>query len=242
MGDHWTPVEVTESKALSVSSAGFRYDQLFKLLFSDGQYRRPPAMDVRGSPPGQWRLVARSMAGGQGKTEGYYERNDIRISPATARSLFGGAQRKDLAELAKAQMDEINEVERALRFGVAVVASGGKNGRDLSKADRAYAGPYLRRLDSLADSLFFSALECRFSAGGEEERMAERTRFAQTLIDAADRLLNEASGDVPCTAIRRHRARARASSAFWGRLQGGNSVFADQPDIFARAREVPHAE
>ena len=242
VGDHWTPVEVTESKALSVSSAGFRYDQLFKLLFSDGQYRRPPAMDVRGSPPGQWRLVARSMAGGQGKTEGYYERNDIRISPATARSLFGGAQRKDLAELAKAQMDEINEVERALRFGVAVVASGGKNGRDLSKADRAYAGPYLRRLDSLADSLFFSALECRFSAGGEEERMAERTRFAQTLIDAADRLLNEASGDVPCTGIRRHRARARAASAFWGRLQGGNSIFADQPDIFARAREVPHAE
>ena len=241
VGDHWTPVEVADGKALSVSSAGFRYDQLFKLLFGEG-FRRPPAMDVRGSPPGQWRLVARSMAGGQGKTEGYYERNDIRISSATARPLFGGARRKDLADLAKEQMDEIKEVARALRFGVAVAASGGKNGRDLSKADRAYAGPYLRRLDGLADSLFFSALERRFSAGGEEKRMAERTRFARTLIDAGGQLLDEASGDVPCTAIRRHRARARASSAYWGRLRGGNSVFADQPEIFSRAREVPHAE
>ena len=242
VGDHWTPVEATEVKALSVSSAGFRYDQLFKLLFTDGQFRRPPAMDVRGSPPGQWRLVARSMAGGQGKTEGYYERNDIRVSPATARSLFGGARRKDLAELAKAQMDEINEVERALRFGVAIAASGGKNGSDLTKADRAYAGPYLRRLDGLADSLFFSALERRFSANGEDKRMAERTRFTRTLIQAGDRLLDEASGDVPCTAIRRHRARARASSAYWGRLRRGNSVFADQPEIFTNAREVRHAE
>ena len=242
VGDHWTPVERAEVKALSVSSAGFRYDQLFKLLFGEEQFRRPPAMDVRGSPPGQWRLVARSMAGGQGKTEGYYERNDIRVSPATARSLFGGTRKKALADLAKAQMDEIKEVERALRFGVAVAASGGKAGSDVSKADRAYAGPYLRRLDYVADSLFFSALESRFSADGEEKRLAERNRFAKTLIHAGDRLLDEATGDVPCTAIRRHRARARASSAYWGRLRGGNSVFADQPEIFTSAREVRHAE
>ena len=242
LGDHWTPVERTEVKALSVSSAGFRYDQLFKLLFSDGQFRQPPAMDVRGSPPGQWRLVARSMAGGQGKTEGYYERNDIRVSSATARSIFRGARRKDLAGLAKEQMGEINEVERALRFGVAVATSGGKNGSDLTKANRAYAGPYVRRLDGLADWLFFSALQRRFSADGEEQRTAERIRFAQTLIHAGSRLLDEASGDVPCTAIHRHRARAQASRAYWGRLRGGNSVFADQPEIFANAREVRHAE
>ena len=243
VGDHWTPVETTEVKALSVSSAGFRYDQLFKLLFNDGQFRQPPAMDVRGAPPGRrWRLVARSMAGGQGKTEGYYERNDIRVSPATARSLFGGARREDLAELAKAHMAEINEVESALRFGVAIAASGGKNASDLTKTDRAYAGPYLRRLDAAADSLFFSALERRFSADGEEKQLKERNRFARTLIHAGDRLLNEAAGDVPCTAILRHRARARASSAYWGRLRGANSVFADQPEIFTSAREVRHAE
>lgn len=71
VGDHWTPVERTEVKARSASSAGFRYDRLFRPLFSNGQFRQPPAMDVRGSPPGRWRLVARSMAGGQGKSEGY---------------------------------------------------------------------------------------------------------------------------------------------------------------------------
>ena len=128
LGDHWTPVERTEVKALSVSSAGFRYDQLFKLLFSDGQFRQPPAMDIRGSPPGQWRLVARSMAGGQGKTEGYHERNDIRVSSATARSIFGGARRKDLADLAKEleprQVENNSVVNAFFAFPLQTLAAG----------------------------------------------------------------------------------------------------------------------
>ena len=52
------------------------------------------------------------------------------------------------------------------------------------------------------------------------------------MIAVAETLLHEAVTAVPCPAIRRHRARARATSAFWGRLRRPQSVFSDQPEIF----------
>ena len=52
------------------------------------------------------------------------------------------------------------------------------------------------------------------------------------MIDAARALLRQAVETVPCSAVRRHRARARAFSAFNGRLHGPRSVFSDQPEIF----------
>ena len=67
-----------------------------------------------------------------------------------------------------------------------------------------------------------------------------RAEFARDLIAAAEKLLNEAVDTVPCPAVRRHRARARAINAFWGRLRRTQSVFSDQPDIFV-AKEANNA-
>ena len=131
-------------------------------------------------------------------------------------------------------MDEIREVNDALRFGIATAASGGKPADELTKADRAHADRYSRRLDATADAQFFTALERRFSASNEGERAASRAAFARAMIDAAEQLLDNAIEAVPCTAIHRYRARARAESAFRGRLRRAKSVFSDQPEIFDR--------
>ena len=232
VGDFWTPVNREDGKALSLSPATLRYDRLFKLIFDEAAFKRPPAMKVDSTEQGRWRLVARGVAGGQGKTEGYYERSDIAFQPRTVRALFRKEQRNELARIAKAQMDEIREVNEALRFGVATAASGGKEATDLTRADRKHADPYSRRLDTIADACFFADLEARFLAADEAEKAICRASFARTLIDAAERLLDEAIDTVPCTSIHRHRARARGVSAFWGRLRRTRSVFSDQPEIF----------
>ena len=229
LGDFWTPVNKKDGKALSLSHIGFRYDRLYNLIFNEADFLHPPAMRVDTTQPGRWRLVARGVVGGQGKTEGYHERSDISFDRATVSALFGSAQRDKLAQIAKAQIEEIREVEKALRFGVAVAASGGKAPSDLTKTDRAFANPYARRLDATADAGFFAALENRFLAA---DRKDSRATFARRMIAAAEKLLNEATDTVPCPAIRRHRARARATSAFWGRLRRPQSVFSDQPNIF----------
>ncbi len=245
VGDHWTPVDVKDEKALSVSRVGFRYDRLAKLVLDEKAFRHPRAMTVDASKGGSWRLVARAVAAGQGKTEGYHERTDIVFNPVVTRSLLGGGGGRDtLDSLANAQIDEIKEVVAALRFGIAIAASGGKDATALGKADREMAYPYLRRLDGVADAHFFGSLQERFQslrtlseAGPYEQQAAARRAFARRLIQHATALLHEAIETVPCPKIHRYRARARATSAFWWRLRRADSVFSDQEDIFDSSKQ-----
>ena len=244
VGDFWTPVRTADSKALSISSVGFRYDRLTELVLTEKTYHRPPAMLVDSQGGQRWRLVVRGVAAGQGKTEGYHERTDIAFSTATVRA-FGRREEHDrLTTYAQAQLEEVEDVMKALRFGIAVAAGGGRDANELTKAHRSHAGPYVRRLDAEVDAGFFAAIEDRFvastSADSATAVAACRVAFARSLIRSAERLLNEAIETVPCPAIHRPRARARAVSAFWGRLRGQNSVFSDQPEIF-EAPEANHA-
>ncbi|WP_420635257.1 type I-E CRISPR-associated protein Cse1/CasA [Candidatus Palauibacter sp.] len=237
LGDHWTPVDVGEGKALSISRVGFRYDRLAKLVLDQRAYRHPNAMTASGSEGSSWRLVARGVAAGQGKTEGYHERADIIFNPRVSRSLFGGGQGSEVLEdLATAQIEEVGEVARALRFGIAVAASGGKDADSLGPPDWEKARPYLRRLDWVADARFFEALQERFGVS-EEERATARRVFSRRLIRHGRSLLLEAIKTVPCPAIQRYRAEARAKSAFWWRLRRPDSVFSDQPDIFETRKQ-----
>ena len=243
VADFWTPVRATDGKGLSLSAVGFRYDRLAELVLDRETYRRPPAMQVTAGEGARWRLVARGVAAGQGKTEGYHERTDIAFTTVTIRALSRTDQRDALARIAGEQIEEVQQVISALRFGIAVAAGGGRDAGELTKSHRSHAGPYARRLDAEADASFFPALEERYAAstGADAEAVAVcRAAFARTLIRAAARLLDEAIESVPCPAIQRPRARARAASAFWGRLRGNKSVFSDQPEIFA-VSEVDNA-
>lgn len=233
LGDFWTPVENKDSKALSLSSVGFPYKRLVELLFENETYNKPESMRVEDGTGDQWQLVARGIAGGQGKTEGYHERTDIAFANKIASGLFRTAESNRLAEIAKAQIEEISEVTDALRFGIAIAASGGKEPGDLTRSDRAHATPFVRRLEAVADAQFFSVLQNRFLAEDDDTTAARhRAVFASLLICTARKLRDEAIDSVPCASIHRHRARARATSAFEGRLRRANSIFKDQPEIF----------
>ena len=232
VGDFWTPVGAKDATALSLSNVGFRYDRLAKLMFDRGSFKLPLAMRVDATRPGHWHVVARGVAGGQGKTDGYHERSDIAFDDRTTAALGRREGRDALARISEAQIEEIREVERALRFGIAVAASGGKPAEELTKTDRMHANPYARRLDETADAAFFGALDRRFVAAGDDERAAARVEFVRDLIGTARALLDEAIGAVPCPAVWRYRAQARATSAFHSRLRRPQSVFSDQPEIF----------
>ena len=238
LGDHWTPVAIDEeAKALSITGAGFRYDRLAKLILNRSAFRHPRAMSMDPAAGGPWRLVARAVAAGQGKTEGYHERMDILLAPRVARSLLAGGEERDRLEaLSGDQLREVQEVVSALRFGIAVAASGGKEADALDKTDWDMATPYAQRLDSVVDACFFEALQARFEAAGES-RAAARRDFARQLIKHGEALLREATGAVPCPVIQRYRAGARARSAFHWRLRRPDSVFSDEPEIFETQRE-----
>ncbi len=218
VGDHWTPVVRADGKALSISRVGFRYDRLAELVLDEAKYQPPPAMAVDGAAGSSWRLVARGIAAGQGKTAGYHERADIVLRRKVARSLMGvGAARERLGELSRKQLAEIQAVARALRLAIAIAASGGSDASALGASDREKAYPYLRRFDATVDVHFFRALQDRFEAA-DEDRAAARREFVRLLVSRAKSLLGEAVETVPCARIQRYRGRTRATSAFWGSL------------------------
>ena len=232
IGDFWAPIN-ENSTAFSVSSDGFSYKKLVDLIIRNrGKYKLPLAMDPGDEKQTEWRLIARSIAGGQGKTEGYHERVDIVWKKKTV-MLFGTDENNDLADIANKQMEEIDEITRALRDAIAVAASGGKE-RDLSKTDRSYAKPYVQRFDRAVDEQFFLRLEERFLAEDEDEKKQKRAEFARSMKDTAKQLLDEAIMAVPCTAIRRHLAQAKAEDTFRRCLHRKNGIFSDQPDIFKK--------
>ena len=224
LGDHWTPVVRGDEKALSISGVGFRYDRLAELVLDETKYRRPPSMLVDGTPGRSWRLVARGIAAGQGKTEGYHERADIVLSPKVTRSLIGaGSARDRLGELSREQLAEIQAVAKALRWAIAIAASGGQDASALGASDRERAYPYLRRFDATVDVEFFKALQERFEAA-EDDRPAARREFVRLLVARAKSLLAEAVETVPCARIQRYRGRTRATSAFWGSLWRSDAI------------------
>ena len=130
----------------------------------------------------RWRLVARSVAGGQGKTEGYHEREDIVFTTTMVSALFKPKHRDRLAEIAQAQLAEISEVTRALEFGISIAASGGKDYSETSKSDRMCATPFVRRLDAVAETQYFLLLEQRFSTN-DKKLVAEFRSNLRTSIN-----------------------------------------------------------
>ncbi len=235
VGDFWTPVKIKDGKALSVSTGGFNYRLLVDLILQHKKFRLPNSMHVKGKSSDRWRLIARSIAGGKGKTEGYHERKNITLSNPSVSALFRPEESDLLAEIAELQIKEIDEIIYALKRSVAIVASGGKDYNELVKDDPAYtyAPPYLKRLEIFADSCFFSYLENRFLAPNDSSKESYRKEFVRLLIQKAVTLLDEANESVPCTSIYRRRSQAKSISEFWRYLRRTNGIFNNQPEIFS---------
>ena len=229
LGDFWTPVSRTDGKALSFSPSTVRYENLVRLLLDD-TFTLPPAVSAHGERREGARLVARGLAGGKGITEGYFERTDITFSPEALSALLNSSTRTELAELAKAQMAEIDEVKHALRFAIAIAASGGRPAEELRRTDRQHADSYAERLASIADARFFTALADRFEASNGEARATARGQFIRAMIEAGQTLLDEALESVPCPAVFRHRASVHALKAYWGMLRRPEGIFGNQRD------------
>ena len=213
-GDFWTPINAAEDKALTLGASGFSYKQLARILF---EFTPPPALAHLPRESGRLYLVARGVARGQGKTEGYHERSVPFTRQITG--LLGSDEGRDrLAEESEAQIADIRNVASALRAAIGIVASGGKPLPEISKDDRAAAAAFSSRLDAEVDGFFFEALWTRVAATetGDDAPAEAQRAFRQRIVGIARSLLDEAAETVPCPSIRRPRARARAFRAFNG--------------------------
>ena len=85
LGDFWTPVAAKDAKALSLSSMGFRYDRLAKLILNRDAFALPPAMRVGSTRTGRWRVVAPARRA-RGRAEPFLYASGFAVEPRRART------------------------------------------------------------------------------------------------------------------------------------------------------------
>ena len=214
VGDPWAPVEKASEKSLTLAGRSFNYELLHELLYS-GNWQVPLLAQASAGDPSDLALVAEAISRGNSKTEGFKSR--VVPVPRSVRRLFSSETAR---ELAAAQMEEINGVNQALRYAVALGAAHGAH-ESLSKGHYGFARPATARLDISADRLFFPSLWERVAAAnrGESERHDAKVSFLRKLKDAGDAALEDALAAVPRRAVYKERALVRARSAFANKLR-----------------------
>lgn len=115
IGDPWTPIGRAArnlGKSLTLPGIGFTYQRVAELLLS-ADWEPPPSQAVRPDDTGDLRWYGRALVRGQGKTEGWHER-EVTI-PATLRTRFVTKSERDrLGDTAKHMI----EIAGVMRLGI----------------------------------------------------------------------------------------------------------------------------
>ena len=213
VGDPWAPVHRTKGKALTLGEGSFTYKKITELLSAEWE---TPALAKPGPEDDRdMVLVAEALSRGNSKTDGLKTRI-VPVPRVIVRRLFSSVA----VDLAGEQMADIAIADRALRYGLAIMAARGVR-EDLDKANYERAAPARAAFDRRADALFFPALWDRIQAAeqGGDARAAAVTRFRRQLAEAAEAEFRAALPGIPCASLFRPRALARAEREFRGRLR-----------------------
>lgn len=215
-GDPWAPVKTSDGKSLTLGESGdFHYERLCNLLFT-GDWNRPLLACPGDGETGDMVVVAEAFARGNNKTGGFKSR----VVPVPER-FVSRLSSDDVGRLASAQMEEIESFDKALGYALALVAAGGKTEDGaVGKKQFVHARPARARFDRAADRLFFPSLWRRAGAAteGDDADFEAKRAFLADLWEAAKTEFETALSSIPCPAILRPRAEARARRALRNRV------------------------
>ena len=204
-GDPWAPVHGLERKSLTLGSGEFSCTRLCELLFS-GDWELPLLCRRGEGESGAMLLVAEAFSRGNIKTEGFQSRL-VAVPEDMVPLLAPGTP---AAALAKEQMGEILEFDRALRDALALMAAGGGTVR---KEHYSYTFAVRDRFRQEADRLFFESLWRRVRALGEGEEFKTKAAFLADLLRIAKAGLEAALPAMPCPAVVRPAGRNTGAAA-----------------------------
>ena len=228
VGDPWAPVHQS-GKCLTLSGGDFDYSRLTDLLFS-GEWAVPALARPGEDEHDHMLIVAEAFSRGNSKTEGFKSR--VVPAPGRAVRLFGSPTSNKLAELARAQVEEIKAVDGALHRALALAAAHGVPNA-IKRSHYAFSKPASKRFNRAADQVFFPSLWGRFDAASLDEtsRFKAKIDFLKRLKAAAREALDATLPTVPCPSVYRTRTAIRAHRAFMGRLradQATRDMFAEE--------------
>lgn len=232
--DPWAPVHKTESKSLTLGEEGdFDYARLTDLLFG-GDWELPllarPASFEKPNPENKGApllLAAAALARGNSKTGGFRCRF-VPLSTTVSEALRTAEKRERLHELAKEQVQAIGGFDKALSYALVLAIAGGDRVK-IKRDSYMHARAPRAHLDRFADGIFFNHLWRRFDAweaGDTARQQGEWQDFVGMLWKRTQVIFWQFLPTMPCAALYRHRAEARAESALIA------SVRKSHPELF----------
>lgn len=210
LGDPWCPVHADDPRALTLGGGRFDYRMMHRLMSKE--FHLPLLATPRDE--GDMLLIAEAFSRGKSKTEGF--RSRILPMPGDVAGLFATPK---AGEISESQIADIAKADAALCDGLAVMAARGVRD-DLKKEHYALSRPGHAQFDADVDAVFFDHLwaQLRVADADEACRWAVRCAFTDVLKGLARRAFDDALLGIPCAALLRPRAEARARKVFAGRL------------------------
>jgi len=204
-GDLWAAA--TDDRIFTVKGQGFDYEVAQQLLLqADYRCAALEASDQDGQSP--W-FIARGLARGQCKTEGYHERM-IPIPKRVAPKLKEKDQREFIARLATVRVKNARTVRSDVLYpALTRLLIGGRDPKK-NKAKSKQAGEWTRAFTAEVDRIFFDEL---FDAVEQPPEEAA-AQWQKRLLSLAWELLQRAINAVPLSASTRWRAICAAESTF----------------------------
>lgn len=150
VGDPWTPIGKASrnlGKSLTLPSTGFTYQRVAELLLSN-DWVAPPTQRIHPDDTGDLHWYGRTLVRGQGKTEGWHER-EVPIPSTLGKRFAVTAERERLAKIA---IDMV-ELAKVMRLDVLKPAL-----RSLWEDSEGRITDALIRLEQRIDEAFFPHL------------------------------------------------------------------------------------
>jgi CRISPR system Cascade subunit CasA len=210
-GDIWTPVRAGAegTAALTVGPSGFDYRLMTDLLFPR-DYRGDPALSFRAEDGSAPVVIVQVLVRGQGKTEGYREREVPIPAPIRRRLSASPAEVESLGRIARERIQQAGAALRmVLKPALCALLQGGPERLNLQDER---VRPWLERFDAEVDRSFFEALWDAADRAREEQERAWNDRLRSL---ASDQLRN-ATATAPVPLAQQPRAIARAELLFRG--------------------------
>jgi CRISPR system Cascade subunit CasA len=168
-GDPWTPIDRKANKSLTLSGSGFTYRRVADLLLSPDWEPAATQEILPGDDADLW-WYGRALVRGQGKTEGWHER-DIPIDRRLRNRFANRSEREELGKRAQ----EMITAAGVMRLGILKPALLTLWGEAAGRVD-----PGLRQLEERIDGGFFPAL---WEADADPARWREQlTGWAREIL------------------------------------------------------------
>lgn len=218
--DPWTITET--DKAVTVGAAGFGYRQVARFLDPE-KYTLPklakpgPTDDTKSS----MHLVARAVARGNGKTEGYHE-EAVFLRSKAAGMLGRSNGRAVLHGIARQRIDIIAEVQSILGHAVKTYLQNGDSGGQTKKEHQRVIGNARDRLNQAIERDFWQHLQDELESRDQDKKRGEWCHGY--LIPTARTILASVCRSGLSKHLDRYKATTEAEDLFGRRLASSKKL------------------